>query len=204
MTPTVNKTEGKFKYLNVGVWDSKVEIGDEELPSSFHTSSSATPSSTIEAAEAVVKHVMLPFIWKLFRLQQTKENAPADFRIPLPLSITVHTAGCWGKQGLHFPQGQGAQLPQQGPPHVPCPPHHYKQVNQFRQDIHMTNNYNKGVLWISPLSIIIVYTLALRPNEVTNVLKLKYKNKVEEYVVCAIPNPPTISRITPEKLALLL
>lgn len=125
MYATNNRTKSKgrkSKYLNVCVRDSKVEIGDEELPSSFHTSSSATPSSTIEAAEAVVKHVMLPFIWKLFRLQQTKENAPADFRIPLPLSITVHTAGCWGKQGLHFPQGQGAQLPQQGPPMFPAHP----------------------------------------------------------------------------------
>ena len=103
-------------YLNVGIWDSKVEVGDEELPSSLHATSSATSSSTIEAAEAVVEHVVLPFIWKLLWLQQMKENAPADFRIPLAsVNHRLHTAGCWGKQGLRFQQGQGARLPQEGP-----------------------------------------------------------------------------------------
>lgn len=78
-------------YLNVCVRDPKVQIGDEELSSRFNASSSATTSSPIEATEAVVKHVVLPLIGKLFGLQQMKENAPADFRIPLPLSFTEST-----------------------------------------------------------------------------------------------------------------
>lgn len=108
-------------YLNVCVWNSKIEIWDEELPSGFHTSSPASPSGAVEATVAVVVHVVLPFVRKLFGLQQMKENAPADFRIPLPLSITVHTAGCWGKQGIRIREGQGVQFPQEGPPSISLP-----------------------------------------------------------------------------------
>ncbi|KAG7243718.1 hypothetical protein INR49_011275 [Caranx melampygus] len=108
--------------------DPKVEIGDEELPSSFHTSSSTTSSSAIEATEAIVEHVMLPLIWKLFRLQQMKENAPADFRIPLPLSITESTRlGVGASRGSTSNRARVLSSPKRVP-NVPCPPHHYKQV----------------------------------------------------------------------------
>lgn len=123
-----------FKYLNVCIRHTKVQIGDEELPSSFHASSSS--ASAIEAAEAVVKHVVLPLIWDLFRLQQMRENAPADFRIPLPLSVTESTRlGVGASRGAPLPTGSGCSAPSLGPPspNVPCPPHHYKQVNQLRQ-----------------------------------------------------------------------
>lgn len=114
--------ELRFKYLNVCIRHTKVQIGDEELPSSFHaSSSSAAPGSGIETAEAIVKHVVLPLIWELFRLQQMRENAPADFRIPLPLSVTESTRlGVGASRGAPLPIGSGCSGPSLGSPFPQC------------------------------------------------------------------------------------
>lgn len=48
------------------------------------------------------------------------------------------------------------------------------------------------------------FSVMVKYSKTTNLPKLKYKKvKVEQYEV-VIPIPPTISRITPEKIALLL
>lgn len=154
------KNKSKTKYLNVCIWNPKVKIGDEELPSGFHTSSPAASSSAVEATEAVVKHVVLPFVWELFGLQQMKENAPADFRIPLPLSITVHKAGCWGKQGLRILQGQDVQLPQEGPQYFPAHPiTTSKWVRSDRRTYTGQTNITKRTWCAPPIHIIIALIL---------------------------------------------
>lgn len=49
---------------------------------------------------------------------------------------------------------------------------------------------------------VIHFSVMVKKCKTTNLPKLKYKVKVEQYEV-VIPIPPTISRITPEKLLLL-
>uniref|UniRef100_A0A8C9WYY3 Uncharacterized protein n=1 Tax=Sander lucioperca TaxID=283035 RepID=A0A8C9WYY3_SANLU len=52
---------------------------------------------------------------------------------PLSYMSCCHLSGSCLGSGVPLPTGPGCSVPPRGSPNVPCPPHHYKQVNQFRQ-----------------------------------------------------------------------
>lgn len=108
-------------YLNICIRDPEVEIGDKELASGFHTTSS-TATSAVEAAKTIVKHVVLPLIGKLFRLQQMRENAPADFRVPCLCQSQSPHGWVLGQAGAPLPPGRSDPPPPKGSQMFPAHP----------------------------------------------------------------------------------
>lgn len=143
---------------------------------------------------------MLPLVGELFWLQQMRENAPADFRIPLPLSITESTAGCWGKQGLHFQQRPGCSAPPRGFPKFPA--HPITTSRGINPDRRQTQNSwkSKGMCYVSPLCTFTEHATQNKPSKCY--LKLDYIKKLNTDQISFIfpQTHPSITMLSPQQL----
>lgn len=67
-------------YLDIRVRDSKVQIGNQQLPTSFRCNDSCcTWAST--SILMLLKHVMLPFVWQLSGLRGATEENSISIRL---------------------------------------------------------------------------------------------------------------------------
>lgn len=121
---------------------------------------------------------MLPLIGKLFRLQQMKENAPADFRIPLPLSITESTRlGVGASRGSTSNRARVLNSPKRVPQcSLPTPSLQASesvQTEGHTQDKQLNKKTERGC---------IVYHLCLHYEVVLHLLRLYIFYKTEQFI----------------------